>query len=104
MIPTLLIIGLFFACLAFSDTLLHGIDTTKEVKKKTPVKRVGIVLKDKKKLKYALIDTHNMKNAWREETSGELLKCDEKDRFIIREDETNLILSGERNNFFIREI
>lgn len=104
MIPIILIFALGFLCLAFSDTLLHGIDTTKVEKKKTPVKRIGIVLKDKKKLKYALIDTKNYKNAWREETSGELLKCDDKDRFLIKEDKTNLILSGEKSNFFIREL
>ena len=39
MIPTLLIIGLLFASLAFSDTLLHGIDVSKPEKKKTPVKK-----------------------------------------------------------------
>jgi hypothetical protein len=37
MIPTLLIIGLLFACLAFSDTLLHGIDVSKPEKEKPPV-------------------------------------------------------------------
>ena len=47
MIPAILIIGLLFACLAFSDTLLHGIDISKVEKKKTPVKKekqdLGIV-------------------------------------------------------------
>lgn len=39
MIPIILIIALGFLCLAFSDTLLHGIDTSKPDKKKTPVKK-----------------------------------------------------------------